>query len=89
MITITVKYFGLFSQLANKKEEKIRLKDGVKVADLLKELTQKYGSALKDELETERAYKTAMIVKDGVKIEKDTPLEHCDEINLLFPVGGG
>jgi len=89
MITVTVKYFGIFSQLAKKQEEQIRLKDGVTVADLLQQLIQKYGKELKDTLEAERAYKSAIVVRGNNKVDKTTPLTHCDEIALLFPVGGG
>jgi MoaD family protein len=89
MITVTLKYYGLFAQLAGKQSEQIQFKGKGTVAELLEQLSRKYGAELADRAEAERVYKSALVVRGDARIDKDTPLNQGDEIALLFPVGGG
>ncbi|MCX8205249.1 MAG: MoaD family protein [Candidatus Nezhaarchaeota archaeon] len=80
---ITVKYLTAFSILTGRREEKVRLREGARLKDLLGLLHQKYGEEIKKHVEN------AMILVNGKSAGLEDPLGHGDVVAISHPVGGG
>ena len=77
---ITVKYFAVLAECAQKSEEQIELKD-FSIASLYQQLKEQYGFPLEfDEVRT--ALNTRYV-------EPETPLKEGDTLVFIAPVAGG
>jgi molybdopterin converting factor small subunit len=85
MAVVTVKYFGNFSMLARKRNERITIGENENIGSLLKGLGQKYGWKAARSFAGEM---TAFLV-NGVVSERDMILHHGDELIIATLVGGG
>ncbi|MEM3151387.1 MAG: ubiquitin-like small modifier protein 1 [Candidatus Bathyarchaeia archaeon] len=89
-----VRYFAIFREITNKRDEELELQEGATVKDLLKILSDKYGKKFKDlvfngEIVSDRV----LMLVDGVNIYSLNNLETKLNENSIFvilpPVGGG
>ncbi|MEM3392934.1 MAG: ubiquitin-like small modifier protein 1 [Candidatus Bathyarchaeia archaeon] len=89
-----VKYFAIFREITNKRDEELELQEGATVKDLLKILSDKYGKKFKDlvfngEIVSDRV----LMLVDGVNIYSlnnlETKLNENSTFVILPPVGGG
>ncbi|MBS7658799.1 MoaD/ThiS family protein [Candidatus Bathyarchaeota archaeon] len=91
---VKVKYFAIFREITNKRDEELELQEGATVKDLLKILSDKYGKKFKDlvfngEIVSDRV----LMLVDGVNIYSlnnlETKLNENSTFVILPPVGGG
>jgi molybdopterin converting factor small subunit len=85
MAVVTVKYFGSFSALTRKRNERITVGESENIGSLLKGLGQRYGWKLAGSL----AAQTTAFLVNGIVSEGDTILHHGDELIIATLVGGG
>lgn len=74
-------YFGVSRDHANKDEERLKVKEGLRVSDIREELKQKYPSL-------EDIQNFAMAVNESYA-EDDLRLEDGDTVAVIPPVSGG
>lgn len=74
-------YFGISRDHANKDEEHLKVKEGIRVSDIREELKQKYPSL-------EDIQNFAMAVNESYA-EDDLRLEDGDTVAVIPPVSGG
>lgn len=74
-------YFGISRDHANKDEERLKVKEGIRVSDIREELKQKYPSL-------EDIQNFAMAVNESYA-EDDLRLEDGDTVAVIPPVSGG
>lgn len=74
-------YFGISRDHANKDEERLKVKEGLRVSDIREELKQKYPSL-------EDIQNFAMAVNESYA-EDDLRLEDGDTVAVIPPVSGG
>ncbi|MEM3606990.1 MAG: ubiquitin-like small modifier protein 1 [Candidatus Bathyarchaeia archaeon] len=88
-----VKYFAIFRELTNKREEEIEVKEGATVKDLLEALAEKYGKKFKDIVFNGAVSDRLIMLLDGVNIYSlnnlETKLNENNVFVILPPVGGG
>ena len=97
MINVSVRYLVQFSIITGKKQEYVAIVEGATLNDLLNQLTEKYGPALKKELfdtKTGEVKRHVLILINGRSMDqyKDrlaTTLSVGDSIIFTFPVSGG
>lgn len=91
---VKVKYFAIFRELTNKREEELEVKEGSTVKDLLEVLAEKYGKKFRDIVFNEGAVSDRLLMLlDGVNIYSlnnlETKLNENSVFVILPPVGGG
>jgi len=88
MLTVRVKYLGVFVRITRKKEESISLEEGSTVGELKTILSKKYGRKF-----TERfsgfSYRNAIFLRNGEAVDEDAHLSEGDGVVVAHPVGGG
>lgn len=82
VITVTVKYFTVFSGIVGKRSEKLPLKTN-SLTDLLNFLAKRYGAEFEEHL------KRAIVLVNGSQADASVELKHGDEVVISYPVGGG
>jgi len=87
-LIVFIKFLGYFSQITGKREEKIVLKDGSTLGDLVEFLVRKYGRNFERAISGE-GYRQALFVVNGRRAEEDQVLSHGDEVVISYPIGGG
>ena len=85
---VFIKFLGYFSQITGKREEKVVLKEGSTIADLVDFLVKKYGKNFERAMSGE-GYRQALMVVNGKRAEEDWVLSHGDEVVISYPIGGG
>ena len=83
MPVVTVKYLTVFSNLTGRREEEVKLPEGLKLKDLAERLSRRYGG------EFSRHMSHAMLLVNGRQADLDYMLSHGDIVVLSYPVGGG
>jgi len=91
---IKVKFFALIRELAGTKEIEIECREGMKISDLLRELTNTLPDKFREYVfEGSEVSKSLIILVNGKGISEmkglETELKDSDEIALLPPVSGG
>ena len=89
MISVTVRYLAGFSAAAGKTKEVIRLPEGATVGGLIESLKKRHGREFHALLTRDEAYRNVLFLRKGAAIGPDVQIEHCDEIIVSLPVGGG
>jgi MoaD family protein len=98
MSTVTIKYFANFRELTGKREQKMEIeKKETTIMDVLKQLSDEYGSAFKDYIfdpSKPRSLKPQISVMiNGLSIRNleklKTKVKDGDTIAILPPVSGG
>ena len=94
MMKVKVKYFTTLRELAGAPEERIELKEGAMLADLIKIIASKYGKEAQDYLYTKGKVDPSIYflingknsrILSGLK----TKLKNGDIIAIIPPIGGG
>jgi len=83
MPVVTVRYLAVFSSLTGRREEEVKLPEGLKLKDLAERLSRRYGE------EFSRHLSRAMLLVNGRQADPDDALGHGDVVVLSYPVGGG
>jgi len=89
---VKVQYLGLIRSKIGKKEEKIDLKEGASLSDLLNSLTETYGELLKNVLDFKRESvldPTFIVTVNGVSHKPDAKLKEGDTVALMTLISGG
>jgi len=92
---ITVHYFTVLRELTEKRQEKIRMREGSTVEDMLAFLAGSYGTRFKRYVSPPKGKKGLQLVLllnnqditqlDGLK----TTLHDGDTVSLILPIAGG
>jgi MoaD family protein len=92
---ITVHYFTILRELTGKRQEKIKLKEGSTVEDLLALLTESYGARFKRHVSSPKKKKGLQLVlllnnQDITQLQGlKTTLHDEDTVSLVLPIAGG
>jgi MoaD family protein len=92
---ITVRYFTVLSKLTEKRQEKIKLKEGSTLEDMLTLLVQRYGENFERYVSSGRARKGLQLVlllngQDAAQLNGlKTTLHDGDTVTLMPPIAGG
>lgn len=92
---ITIRYFTVLSKLTQKRQEKIKIKEGSTLKDVLGLLVQRYGESLERYVSSGRANKGLQLVLllNGQDIAQmnglKTKLHDGDTVALMPPIAGG
>jgi len=92
---ITVHYFTVLRELTKKRQEKVKLREGSTVRDMLVVLAESYGARFKRHVSPQKGKKGLQLVLllknqditqlDGFK----TILHDGDAVSLILPIAGG
>lgn len=85
---VTVKYLGIFSQITQKKSEKIVLEQRKTVGVLVNKLCLKYGGEFKKRIKEDIGYRNVTFIVNGIVKDLDASLCNGDEVVIAYPVGG-
>lgn len=88
MPRVTVKFFGIFSELAKKRKEELEF-EGETLQDLIDFMSTKYGRKFRDRVQGRTEGPDVIFAVNGKISEKDVSLNDGDEILISYPVGGG
>ncbi|MGQ9582207.1 MAG: MoaD/ThiS family protein [Thermoplasmatota archaeon] len=88
LIRVTVRYLGTLSQLAGRREETLRVREGATVGELSELLAIRHGRELGRRLRDETARPVLFIVGDE-PAPPERRLEDGDMVVLSYPAGGG
>jgi MoaD family protein len=92
---ITVHYLTILRELTEKRQEKIKLKEGSRVEDLLAFLTESYGARFKGHVSPQKGKKGLQLVlllnnQDITQLHGlKTTLHDGDTVSLILPIAGG
>jgi len=92
---ITVHYFTVLRELTEKRQEKIKMKEGSTVQDLLAVLTESYGARFRRHVSPQKGKKGLQLVlllnnQDITQLEGlKTTLHDRDIVSLILPIAGG
>jgi molybdopterin synthase sulfur carrier subunit len=94
ILKVKVKYFAIFREITNKREEELEVKKGATVKDLLEALAERYGKKFRDLVFNGEAVSDRLLMLvDGVNIYSlnslETKLSENSTFVILPPVGGG
>lgn len=87
--TITIRYFGIFSQYTGCTMEEVELAPATTLGQLVIEICQRHGEAFKEALEADLDYRSAITAVNGELAPKSTVLRQGDEVVISYPAGGG
>lgn len=94
ILRVKIKYFAIFREITNKREEELDVKEGATIKELLETLSERYGKRFKDlvfngDVVSDRL----LMLVDGVNIHSlnglETKLSENATFVILPPVGGG
>ncbi len=88
MPRVTVKFFGVFSELAKTRKEELEF-EGESLDELIEFMCSKYGRKFRDRVEGSIDGPEVLFAVNGKIGEKDVSLNDGDEIIVSYPVGGG
>ena len=88
MLTVRVKYLGVFVRIARREEERILLEEGSTVGELKTILSKKYGRKFTERF-SDFSYRNAIFLRNGEAVDEDAHLSEGDEVVVAHPVGGG
>lgn len=92
---ITVRYFTVLGKLTEKRQEKIKIKEGATLEDMLALLVQRYGENFERYVSSGRTRKGLQLVLllNGQDIAQlsglETTLHDGDTVALIPPIAGG
>jgi MoaD family protein len=92
---ITVHYFTILRELTGKRQEKIKMKEGSTVKDMLAVLVEKYGERFKRYVSPPKGKKGLQLVlllnnQDITQLDgSKTTLHNGDTVSLILPIAGG
>jgi MoaD family protein len=97
LISVSVRYLVNFSVVTGKKKEDLSLSEGATLKDLIDQLVEKYGDALKKEIfdtQTGDIKPHVLILINGRSLDQFKERAHMalaygDSIIFTFPVTGG
>jgi MoaD family protein len=89
MPQVTIKYLMVFSQVTEKKEEKLTIGENDTIEDILKMLYNRYGRKFKKLIEQDFENRSVLFVVNGESKDVSTKLKDGDEVLISYPVGGG
>ncbi len=87
--TITVRYFGIFSQYTGCTAEEVDLGPGTTVERLEADLCQRHGEEFTKAFQADLDYRSAIVAVNGDVAAGTTVLEPGDEVIISYPAGGG
>lgn len=88
MPRVTVKFFGLFSELTKRRREELYF-EGKTLEDLIAFLSSKYGRSFGDRVLKGTGSPEVLFAVNGKISERSSLLKDGDEIVISYPVGGG
>lgn len=92
---ITVHYFTILHELTKKRQEKIKLREGSTIEDMLAFLAESYGERFKRYVSPPREKKGLQLVlllnnQDITQLNRlKTTLHNGDTVSLILPIAGG
>ncbi|TET89278.1 MAG: MoaD/ThiS family protein [Methanomassiliicoccales archaeon] len=88
MPRVTVKFFGIFSELAKTRKEELEF-EGEALEELVEFMCSKYGRKFRDRIEGSIDGPEVLFAVNGKIGDKNVVLNDGDEIIVSYPVGGG
>ncbi|MFQ5885113.1 MAG: MoaD/ThiS family protein [Thermoplasmata archaeon] len=88
MPRVTVKFFGIFSELARTRKEELEF-EGKTLQDLVGFMSSKYGRKFRDRVQGRTDGPEVIFAVNGKISDRDVALDDGDEILVSYPVGGG
>ncbi len=88
MPRVTVKFFGIFSELAKTRKEELEF-EGKTLNELIEFMCSKYGRKFRDRAEGSIDSPEVLYAVNGKINERNIALNDGDEIIVSYPVGGG
>ena len=88
MLRVTVKFFGIFSELARTRKEELEF-EGKTLQDLVGLMSSKYGRKFRDRVQGRTDGPEVIFAVNGKISDRDVALDDGDEILVSYPVGGG
>jgi molybdopterin converting factor small subunit len=89
MVTVTVRYLGILSQLAGRRKERVVLEEGTTVEGLVDVLLKRHGRELAGRLEPGGGMQEVVFAVRGEVADPSRVLEDDDDVVISYPVGGG
>jgi len=89
---VKVQYLGLIRSKTEKKSEKVDLREGALLSDLLNKLVEVYGEAIKNLFadESQNILDPNFIVTvNGKSLPTDTKLKEGDTVSFMTVISGG
>ncbi len=89
---VKVQYLGLIRSKTEKKSEKVNLKEGALLSDLLNKLVEVYGEAIKNLFADEGKNvldPNFIVTVNGKSLPTDTKLKEGDTVSLMTVISGG
>lgn len=89
---VEVQYLGLIRSKTGKKSEKVELKEGALLSELLSKLVEVYGEAIKNLFADERRNvldPSFIVTVNGKSIPMDAKLKEGDTVSLMTVISGG
>jgi len=87
--TITIRYFGIFSQYTCCTSERQEHSPGSSLDQLVVTLCERHGQAFTEALQADLDYRSAIVSVNGEMVSGDTTLRPDDEVVISYPAGGG
>lgn len=88
MPRVTVKLFGVFSELAKTRKEELEF-EGETLDELVEFMCSKYGRKFRDRIEGSVDGPEVLFAVNGKIGDENVVLNDGDEIIVSYPVGGG
>ncbi len=88
---ITVIYLEPFLSLTQKREEEMKLEEGVTINSLANRLSRQYGEEFSKFAGYKDTYPATVFFREGetLNLSRETILKDGDRIVIAMPVGGG
>jgi molybdopterin synthase sulfur carrier subunit len=95
ILKVKIRYFTTLRELAGRKEEEIKMKNGAHLSDLIEKITRKYGIQARDYLydKNKKLDPSIYFLVNGKNVKifsgLDRKLTDGDTIAIIPPIGGG
>ncbi len=88
-ISITIRYFGIFSQHTGCTREIFQVDLNTDIDGLLVMLCDRFGRDFTKALRADLDYRSAIVALNGEVVSGDATLGPDDEVVISYPAGGG